>query len=83
VHLQLASRLGFQLANGRREVTGEDGRVRPLRVGVAVVSFMIVVPFALEASVVGGLSPVLRTPQPRSDTASRISFEVEPGVNPV
>src|SRR5215216_1611241 len=33
VHLQLASRLGFQLADGYRDVTGEDGRVRPLRVG--------------------------------------------------
>ena len=33
VHLQLSPRLGFQLADGRREVTGEDGRVRPLRVG--------------------------------------------------
>ena len=33
VHLQLTRRLGFQLADGRREVTGEDGRVRPLRVG--------------------------------------------------
>src|SRR5207237_3321947 len=33
VHLQLTPRLRFQLADGRREVTGEDGRVRPLRVG--------------------------------------------------
>src|ERR1700704_3486212 len=33
LHLQLASRLGFQLADGGREVTGEDGRVRPPRVG--------------------------------------------------
>src|SRR5215218_5661807 len=33
VHLQLASRLGLQLADGGREVTGEDGRVRPLQVG--------------------------------------------------
>src|SRR5712691_7632016 len=32
VHLQLASRLGLQLANGSRDVTGEDGRVRPLRI---------------------------------------------------
>src|SRR5712691_3565907 len=32
VHLQLAARLGLQLADGRRDVTGEDGRVRPLRV---------------------------------------------------
>src|SRR4029453_17814291 len=32
VHLQLASRLGLQLANGSRDVTGADGRVRPLRV---------------------------------------------------
>src|ERR671935_332933 len=31
VHLQLTARLGFQLADGRREVTGEEGRVRPLR----------------------------------------------------
>jgi len=28
VHLQLARRLGFQLADGRRDVTGKDGRVR-------------------------------------------------------
>src|SRR5437867_11778529 len=33
VHLQLTRRLGFQLADGRREVTGEDGRVRPARFG--------------------------------------------------
>ena len=33
VHLQLTGRLGFQLADGRCEVTGEDGRVRPLRIG--------------------------------------------------
>ena len=32
VHLQLTRRLGFQLADGSRNVTGEDGRVRPLRV---------------------------------------------------
>jgi transposase InsO family protein len=31
VHLSLASRLGFQLADGGRDVSGEDGRVRPLR----------------------------------------------------
>src|SRR5205807_1975316 len=31
LHLQLASRLGFQLADGGRDVTGEDGRVRPPR----------------------------------------------------
>jgi len=36
VNLQLASRLGFQLVDGRREVTGRDGRVRPLRVGERV-----------------------------------------------
>src|SRR5713226_5352207 len=36
VHLHLASRLGLQLADGRREVTGEDGRVRPARVGERV-----------------------------------------------
>ena len=29
VHLQLARPLGLQLADGGREVTGEDGRVRP------------------------------------------------------
>src|SRR5262249_49015506 len=29
-HLQLTSRLGFQLADGGREITGENGRVRPL-----------------------------------------------------
>src|SRR5215211_2877940 len=33
VHLQLTRRLSFHLADGRREVTGEDGRVRPLRIG--------------------------------------------------
>ena len=33
MHLQLAARLGFQLADGGRDVSGEDGRVRPLRVG--------------------------------------------------
>jgi hypothetical protein len=33
VHLKLTRRLGFQLADGRREVTGEHGRVRPPRVG--------------------------------------------------
>src|SRR5439155_1040216 len=33
VHLQLTRRLGFQLADGRRSVTGEDGRVRPARFG--------------------------------------------------
>src|SRR3712207_9312899 len=31
-HLQLAPRLGLQLADGGRDVPGEDGRVRPLRV---------------------------------------------------
>ena len=36
VHLQLASRLGFQLADGGRDVTGEDGRVRPRRVECVV-----------------------------------------------
>ena len=33
VHLQLTPRLGLQLADGRRNVTGEDGRARPLRFG--------------------------------------------------
>src|SRR3989441_7686411 len=33
VHLQLTLPLGFQLADGARDVTGEDGRVRPLRFG--------------------------------------------------
>jgi hypothetical protein len=33
VHLQLTSRLGSVLADGRRDLTGEDGRLRPLRVG--------------------------------------------------
>ena len=42
---------------------------------VVVVSFMIAVPFSLGRALVGGLSPLLRTPPPRSDTASRISFE--------
>jgi hypothetical protein len=32
VYLQLASGPGFQLANASRDVFGEDGRVRPLRV---------------------------------------------------
>src|SRR5205823_10820776 len=31
VQLQLPSLLGFQLADCGREITGEDGRVRPLR----------------------------------------------------
>ena len=30
VHLQLAARLGLQLADGRLEISGEHGRVRPL-----------------------------------------------------
>src|SRR5215208_4031664 len=42
---------------------------------VMVVSFMIAVPLLLWGALVGGLSPLLRTPRPRSDTASRISFE--------
>src|SRR5215208_4269779 len=33
VHLQLPFLLGFQLADGGRDVTGEDGRVLPPRVG--------------------------------------------------
>src|SRR6266516_912908 len=33
VHLQLTLRLRFQLADGRRDVAGEDGRVRPARFG--------------------------------------------------
>src|SRR4051812_24116968 len=33
VHLQLTARLGFQFADGGRELTGEDGRVLPPRVG--------------------------------------------------
>src|SRR5713101_2480397 len=33
MHLQLVSPLGFQLADGGRNVTGEDGRVRPARFG--------------------------------------------------
>lgn len=33
MHLQVTPRLSFQLADGGRDVTGEDGRVRPLRVG--------------------------------------------------
>src|ERR687893_1882652 len=32
-HLQLAPRLGFKLADGGRDIPGENGRVRPLRVG--------------------------------------------------
>src|ERR1700730_15121205 len=39
---------------------------------VVVVSFMIAVPFSLRAPLVGGRSPLLRTPLPRSDTASRM-----------
>src|SRR5216683_6736519 len=42
---------------------------------VMVVSFMIAVPFSVGAPLVGGLSPLLRTRLPRSDTASRMSFE--------
>ena len=42
---------------------------------MVVVSFMIAVPLSLGRPLVGGLSPLLRTPLPRSDTASRISFE--------
>src|SRR5438876_1731313 len=33
VHLQLTRRLGFQLADRGRDVTGEDGRFRPARFG--------------------------------------------------
>jgi hypothetical protein len=33
MHLQLASRLGFQLANGGHDVTGEDGRICPPPLG--------------------------------------------------
>src|SRR5919197_6025459 len=33
VHLQLTPRLAFQLADGSRDVAGEDGRVRPARFG--------------------------------------------------
>lgn len=33
MHLQLASWPGFQLADSGHEITGEDGRVRPPRVG--------------------------------------------------
>src|SRR5437773_12411071 len=33
VDLQLTSRLRFQLADGRRDVAGEDGRVCPARFG--------------------------------------------------
>src|SRR6266487_1711299 len=36
---------------------------------VMVVSFMIAVPFSLGAPLVGGRSPLLRTPLSRSDTA--------------
>src|SRR5205085_6852772 len=36
VHLQLTLRLRFQLADGRRDVAGEDGRVRPARFGERV-----------------------------------------------
>jgi hypothetical protein len=38
------------------------------------VSFMIAVSSSLAAPLVGGLSPLLRTPLPRSDTAYRMSF---------
>jgi hypothetical protein len=38
-----------------------------------VVSFMIAVPSSLGAALVGGLSPLLRTPPRRSDTAPRTS----------
>src|SRR5207342_3758222 len=43
---------------------------------VMVVSFMIAVPFSFGAPLVSGLSPLLRTPLPRSDNASWISFEL-------
>ena len=33
VHLQLTRRLGLQLGDGRGEVAGQDGRVRPARLG--------------------------------------------------
>jgi hypothetical protein len=36
VHLQLTPRLGFQVADGRRDVTGQDGRIRPARFGERV-----------------------------------------------
>ena len=53
---------------------------------MVVVSFMIAVPFSLGAPLVGGLSPLLRTPLPRSDTASgslwRISAAPEVRVAP-
>src|ERR1700722_14541279 len=41
---------------------------------VMVVSFMIAVPFSL-GPLAGGLSPLLRTPRPRSDSAPRISLD--------
>src|SRR5262249_30298759 len=45
---------------------------------VVVVSFMIAVPFSLGAPLVGGLSPLLRTPLPRSDNP-RDFFREFPG----
>jgi hypothetical protein len=34
LHLQLASRLGLQVGDGGREVTGQDGGVRPETLGL-------------------------------------------------
>jgi hypothetical protein len=42
---------------------------------VVVVSFMIAVPVSSGPPLAGGLSRLLRTPLPRSDTAFWISFE--------
>jgi hypothetical protein len=53
VHLQLTARLGFQLADRRREVAGEDGRVRPLRVVIVVDARYLGVVF--KASAIGWL----------------------------
>src|SRR6478609_4268650 len=41
---------------------------------VMVINFIVAVPFPW-APLVGGLSPLLRTPLPPSDTTSRTSFE--------
>jgi hypothetical protein len=53
VHLQLTRRLRFQLADGRRDVAGEDGRVRPAR-SVSVFDTRYL-GFVFKASVIGWL----------------------------
>ena len=54
MHLQLTRRLTFHLADGRREVTGEDGRVRPLRIGDRLVVDARYLGFVFKASASDG-----------------------------